>query len=70
MITILAGNYNLTEKENLSELFSYLADTVCSYCDIKTGVQSSLKCRSCQYKHIIRDMRGVDCPKKNDNSVT
>lgn len=70
MITIRTGNYTPSEKENLSELFSYLADTVCSYCDVKTGVQSSLKCRSCQYKHIIRDMRDVDCPKKNDKTVT
>lgn len=64
MITIRTGNYTLTEKENMRELFSYLADTVCSYCDVKTGVQSSLKCRSCQYKHIIRDMRLVESPKK------
>ena len=64
MITIRTGTYTLIEKENLSELFSYLADTVCSYCDVKTGVQSFLKCRACQYKHIIRDMRHVDSPKK------
>ena len=64
MITIRTGSYTQTEKENMSELFSYLADIVCSYCDVKTGVQSSLKCRSCHYKHIIYDMRHVDCPKK------
>ena len=70
MITIRTGSYTQTEKENLSELFSCLADWVCVYCDATTRDRSDLSCDACHYKHIIYDMRHVDCPKKNDNSVT
>ena len=70
MITIRTGSYTQNEKDNLSELFFSLSQCVCNYCDTKTGVASDLKCRSCEYKHIIYDMRHVDCPKKNDKSVT
>ena len=44
MITIRTGSYTQTEKENMQEMFSYLADIVCCYCDAKTGVQFSLNC--------------------------
>lgn len=70
MITVRTGGYTQTEKDNLSELFSCLADWVCVYCDATTREDSDLKCRSCHYKHIIRDMYCVECPKKNDKSVT
>lgn len=70
MITIRTGSYTQTEKENLAELFFTLSQCVCNYCDAKTGVTPSVKCRNCEYRHIKSDMRRVDCPKKNDNSVT
>ncbi len=70
MITIRTGNYTQTEKENLSDLFCFLSDHVCSYCDAITRDVSDSKCLRCQFKHIISDMCRVDSPKKNDNSVT
>lgn len=70
MITIRTGSYTQTEKENLSELFSNLSDWVCLYCDNITRDECCLDDTNCIFKHIIYDMRHVDCPKKNDNSVT
>ena len=70
MITIRTGSYTQTEKDNLSELFYQLSQCVCNYCDVKNWDESNLKCRNCEYRHILYDMRHVDCPKKNDKSVT
>lgn len=70
MITVRTGNYTQTEKENLSELFSYLAHCVCTYCDKKTADFAQRKCQRCEYRHVLYDICHVDSPKKNDNSVT
>lgn len=70
MITIRTGSYTQTEKDNLSDLFCFLSNYVCTFCNGTIFAEYELKCPSCPYKHIIRDMAYVDYPKKNDKSVT